>query len=406
MVLQSPFPPDIRVEKETRTLLKAGYNVFLLAKCNEGQRKEKNIEGVRVRRVNIAGCFVRKLQSLRFFLTFTHPLWRREIEKFVSDFNIEILHLHDLPLVKTGMGVARRKNLPIIVDLHENYPAVLQVWNKGTKGLRRIGNKILFNYQRWIKYEREICHKVDKIIVTVDEMKERLVKTHEISPEKITVASNTEDPEFVKSAKLDKSTVKKYKDRFIISYIGSFGPHRGINTAIKGMVYVKRQIPDALLLLVGKGGKFIEEQIRNLTKENNLEDNVEVLGWQPFNKVYSYMYVSTIGIVPHNKNEHTDHTIPHKLFQYMVVGKPVLVSSCKPLKRVVEETNSGLVFEAGDEKDLADKIIDLYNNENLRKELGKNGKKAVERRYNWRIEAKKLINLYRQLGNYHRRKKI
>lgn len=100
--------------------------------------------------------------------------------------------------------------------------------------------------------------------------------------------------------------------------------------------------------------------------------------------------MSDVCLVPHNKNSHTDTTIPHKLFQYMLEGKPVVVSSCKPLKRVVEETDSGLVSEAGKKKDLADKIIDLYNNENLRRELGENGKKAAQGRYNWQKETGSL----------------
>lgn len=90
----------------------------------------------------------------------------------------------------------------------------------------------------------------------------------------------------------------------------------------------------------------------------------------------------------------------------MLEGKRVVVSSCKPLRRVIEETNSGLVFKAGNGKDLADKVIDLYNNPSRRKELGENGEKAAQSRYNRWLKSKKLTNLYRQLGNYHTRKKI
>lgn len=97
--------------------------------------------------------------------------------------------------------------------------------------------------------------------------------------------------------------------------------------------------------------------------------------------------ISNVVDVDNFSDINTDATIPHKLFQYMLEGKPVVVSSCTPLKRMVEETNNGLVFEAGNAKELADKIIDLYNNKNLRGELGKNGKKAIQGRYigGWKV---------------------
>lgn len=408
MVLQSNFLPDIRVEKESRALLEAGYNVFLLARYSKGQRKEETIEGVRVRRVNvIAGSLLEKLHSLRFYLTFKNSFWKNEIEKFITDFDVGVLHIHDLRLVKTGVEVAKKNNLLTIADLHENYPEALQVWksnNKKTK-IKDFLLSPLKGLERWKNYERKCVEEVDKVIIVVEEARKRLLK-YGIPKKKITVISNVVDIDNFTNINTDENITQKYKNYFVISYIGGFGPHRGIDCTIEAMKYLKGTIEGIRMVLVGDKNKNYMKELKQLALKYDVYELIDFVGWQPFEKIPSYIRASDVCLVPHNKNPHTNATIPHKLFQYMLEGKPVVVSSCKPLRRVIEETDSGLVFEAGNKKDLADKIIDLYNNENLRRELGKNGKKAVQRRYNWRMESKKLINLYRQLGNYHRRKEI
>ncbi len=80
------------------------------------------------------------------------------------------------------------------------------------------------------------------------------------------------------------------------------------------------------------------------------------------------------------------------------MGKPVIVSDCQPLKRVAEETGCGLVFQAGEPINLAQKIVTLYNNEDLRNRLAANGKQSVEQEYNWQRESKKLLELYQKLS--------
>lgn len=81
----------------------------------------------------------------------------------------------------------------------------------------------------------------------------------------------------------------------------------------------------------------------------------------------------------------------------MFMKKPVLVSDCKPIKRIVEETASGLIFKSGKPKDLARKIINLYRNKDLRLLYGQKGYDAVMNHYNWEKESKKLISLYKSL---------
>ncbi|HDL78618.1 MAG TPA: glycosyltransferase, partial [Bacteroidetes bacterium] len=136
--------------------------------------------------------------------------------------------------------------------------------------------------------------------------------------------------------------------------------------------------------------------LKNLSVELGVENSVTFTGWLRFKESTQMIQNSDVCIIPHLSTEHTNTTVPHKLFQYMYLKKPVLVSSSPPLKRIVQEANSGLVFDAGNSADFADKLVQMFESGNLQK-WGENGHKAVLEKYNWKKESEKLIRIYRAL---------
>jgi len=390
MLLEHSFPPDIRVEKEAKALLEAGFDLSLV--CAD-RNDIDNWNGMKIYKVLIPKDLLSKAKRFLFVI---HPDFYKYLYYLFEKEYFDVIHVHDLKLVPTALKIKEKYGCKVVADLHENYPAGLREWNKSNNGLKAFLANNINSYERWIKIEKKVLTQVDKVIAVVEEMKNRLIAQHGIPEDKIIVVSNLEDIDFVKHAKVDEDILRKYEGKFVILYIGGFGMHRGIDTAINGMKYINKD--DALLLLVGKGSKKIENYFQSLIKENKLENKVELVGWQPFDKVFTYQKLADICIVPHNSNEHTDNTIPHKLYQYMMVGKPIIVSSCPPLARIVKEANSGLVFEAGNPKDFADKVMKIYEDKSLQKILGQNGHiYTFEKGHTWQEESKKLIKFYEEL---------
>ncbi len=399
MVLKKKFPPDIRVEKEVRTLHDANHRIHLLAyrSGKTDERPEEETEGLLIRRISAEWDQLpfarRQMKSLRFCLTFTNSYWASHIERYVRDFELDVLHVHDLPLVGTALNVSRKMGIPLVVDLHENYPAALKLSLEAEPIFR---SWFTPHPRRWVSYERRVVRAATHVVVVVDEAKERLIKDYDLEPDKIVVVMNVEDAHYFKTLDLDQDILTRYKDSFVLSYVGGGGKHRGLDTAIKAMPYLRESIPQAKLLLVGVGRQGGDEY-RRIAESQGVQDHVEIIGWQPFHKVPSYIEASHVGLVPHHQNPHTDATIPHKLFQYMLMSKPVIVSSCRPLKRIVEETKSGLVFHSGDPKHLAKQIQTLYSNSQLRTDCALHGHEAATHQYNWMTEGAKLTRLYQSL---------
>lgn len=398
MLLNAPYPSDLRVHKEASALLDAGFSVYLLCLRKTGEKFQDEVNGIKISRIdagknNMQLAFWDVLMSA----TSVHPKFKQALKSWVVRNNINVLHVHDLPLVGTALAVKKKLNIPVISDFHENYPEALRAWFEWKKNpVARLKNKLFMNPDRWTVHERNAVQKCDHVIAVVEEMKERLIKDYHISPGKVTVVTNSEEINFTHQQE-DPSIYIQYKNRFIITYSGNIGPHRGVDTVIDAMKYLKEQ-PIALVI-VGSGGSVVMKNLHERSVSLGVSDNVHFLGRQPFMKFYSFMKFTDVNVIPHKSNGHTDNTIPHKLFQAMMVGKPVLVSSSTPLKRIVSQTQTGLVFEAGDSKSCSEKILQLYYDRKLCEQLGKNGiQVTLHGSMNWEHTKESLINLYRSFS--------
>ena len=398
MILNAPYPADMRVKKETDALIKAGFSIYLLCLRRSNEKHNEVVEGINVTRIDGGkNNYQLALRDAVMSMTFKHPEFLKAMPPWLKKNEIKAIHVHDLPLAGSALAIQKKFDVKVIVDLHENYPEALRTWFEWKKGLIvKIKNKIFMNPSRWTQHERTAVHKSDYVIAVVDEMKERLIRTHGVSSDKVIVVSNTEEKSFLNQP-VDPAVYQNFKNKFRLVYSGGIGPHRGIDTAIEGMKYLQ-QYHDIELIIIGSGSNDVIQHLKTLSATTQVESHVHFLGHQPFQKFYSFMHLADVNIIPHKSNAHTNNTVPHKLFQSMMSGRPVLVSSSDPLKRIVEATSSGLIFEADNPKDFADKVLRLYNDKVLGATLGENGKRATESgKWNWDEEQKAFIKFYQQV---------
>jgi glycosyltransferase involved in cell wall biosynthesis len=398
MILNAPYPSDIRVKKEFDALRSAGFNVFLLCLRQDGEKYEDAEGDLHITRIDAGkNDYELAFWDVVMSMTFRHPLFRRAIPGWVKKNDIRSLHIHDLPVVGTALSLRKKLGIPVIADFHENYPDALRIWFEWKRNpLARVKNKLFMNADVWTRHEKKATMESDRVIAVVQEMKDRLVRDYQAPSDKISVITNSEDFSFLLQPE-DPEIYSAYPGRFIITYSGNIGPHRGVDTVIEAMQYL-RHYPEITFIIVGSGSEAVMHNLSGLVSRFELENNVFFLGRQPFAKFYSYMKFADANIIPHKSNGHTDNTIPHKLFQAMMVGKPVIVSSSAPLKRVVSQAESGMIFAADDAKDLSEKIIALYESKPLQQQLGSNGYNAtVKGKMNWQTDQQQLIDLYNKL---------
>lgn len=172
-------------------------------------------------------------------------------------------------------------------------------------------------------------------------------------------------------------------------YVGLVSKFRGLHHVISAMEKIVVDHPELRLVIVGSGGYVTD--LESLVIEKSLERYVEFTGWVDNSSVPQLINDCDIGLVPHKRCSHSDTTVPNKLFDYMAAGKPVIVSDARPLDRIVSTEECGLVFADGDIDALANSIITMMD-KSLRTRFGKNGRVAIEKRYNWEFDRQQFID--------------
>ncbi|WP_435360926.1 glycosyltransferase family 4 protein [Haloarchaeobius sp. DFWS5] len=405
MVLRKPFPRDVRVEKEARALLAAGHEVTLLCRGGDDRPARETLDGIEVCRVSESdlASLQRQRLSLGFLVTTRHRFWADALRSIHAQKAIDAIHVHDLPLVPTGISVGDEIGAQVVADLHENYPEAIRQWRRmhaREDVLSNVG--LLSKYaalpiRRWKRIERRAVRRADHVLAVCEEGRRHYLDDCAAADDRVSVVGNTVDLDR-DWFDADAEPVAGYEGEFVVSYVGKYAPHRGLEAVVEGFAKVMEEAPNARLLMVGApGNDRYGERFDAHCERHGVMDATTFTGWVDFEDVPNYMAASDVCLVPHADTPHTNTTLPHKLFQYMALGKPVLVSDVPPLQRVVGGTESGLVAEAGNPDAMAEAMTRLAEDADLRTRLGENGQAAVTKRFNWDRDAEELVSVYDSL---------
>jgi glycosyltransferase involved in cell wall biosynthesis len=297
-----------------------------------------------------------------------------------------------MQIARSVFRINRKCKLSLTLDLHENRPEIMRYYTH----VNTFPGKFLINPDRWKKFEYKYIKKADKVIVVTKEAKNYYLEEIPTDQEKFHVVPNSVRPAFYSDYKEDESITRKYEDNYTILYIGETGLRRGLETAIKSLEYLIPVIPNVKIVFVGESKT--DPMLKRLVREKQWNDYVEFTGWQDFQLFQSYILASDIGICPIHRNLHHDTTYANKIFQYLSLGKPIIVSDSTAQKNLAEEYQCGLVFRDREVKDFAEKVISLYRDREYYNQLSANAEKAIKENLNWDILSRELITLYSEIS--------
>lgn len=384
-IWSADWPWDIRIDKEIQTLLDNSYEVSILARNTNNLPIEETDNNLKIYRIH---NYIKNTKINNVITTpiYFNPIWVFEIFNIIKHLKPDIIIIRDIPLAPISIFIAKIFNIKIVLDMAENFPALIRI---NEKYISNPINKFLIcncNLYKWIE-KYSVLHS-DKIFTVIEESKERLLREYEICDSKISIISNT--PVVIPKALNRNTDSKKLK----IVYTGNIdGEFRGIQTLIKTAEILKNN-SDIEISIVGSGS-----YLKKILSETDIKalDNLNMLGYMQHEELLEYLKTQDIGIVPHIKCDCINYTIPNKLFDYMAHSLPIIVSSAKPLKRIVEGNDCGYVFESGNPQSLADLLIYIKNNKQELENKGKNGYNAVKEKYNWEYDGKELLKVIKNL---------
>lgn len=386
-VWKGSWPWDIRIDKICTSLGKAGADVRILAKLNSNEISFEKSEFYSISRHIISKINIFTLPIPYNFL------WKKAIEKEVVEFEPDIIMVREIMIAQQSAAIAKKYSIPVIMDMAENYPALMKLWKKYRHG---IINRILFHFLDIAKFTEKITvNKMNGIIVVCNEQIDRLYDDYTYNRDLVSVVHNT--PELSLGKYIDQNS-QANNERITFCHHGHLTDEKKIDIFLKSLLSIPNHRDKFKFIIAGSGESLTE--LQQIHKSFGSPDNIIFLGEYKFADLAGIIKQCDYGVLPYLANDFNNFTIHNKIFDYFAFGKPVIVSNAPPLKRLVNQTNAGLSFDFSSiesSKIMFDEIENTnYNN------LSHNTREAFTSQYNWENDSQTLINF---LSNFLKKSK-
>ena len=344
--------------KQCKTLAGKGYNVSLIVQHEKDEKIDK---------INIKGVDIPKNRKERMVKTV------RQVYKRALQCDADIYHFHDPELIPIGLKL-KRKGKKVIYDVHEDVPR--QILSKGW--IAAPFRKII----SWMaeRYEKRTAKQFDCIITATPYIRDRFFK---INKNSIDVNN------YPLLSELHTANTEWCRKEKLICYVGGIGKIRGIREMVQGIGMTKY----SLLL----AGEFESSEERDIAISKDGWSHIIELGHINRMEVKEVLLRSMAGMVVLHPIPNYLDALPVKMFEYMAAGIPVIASNFPLWKEIVEVNNCGICVNPLDVNEIADAINYIIDNPEQTKQMGENGRRAVEEKYNWEREESKLLKIYEGL---------
>jgi len=395
--------------KESRSLHRAGYDVYLIAPLNKDgfltdmggmpvAKQETIIDGIKIigfkpgqhsifglPKTDTISQWLRLGTNRR--LNFGQEPLSDIIEKGMK-INADVYHCHGIWSLYTGIQIKRKlkklgKNPKLVCDVHEFWSA------KSSAGDVReiLGSRVIAHFEK-------IAFKYTDYFITVNQIIRGYLLSHKPFI-KVEILYNSPVLSIFKEFKRSSSN-----ETIIICHEGALLFNRGMKEMLEVMKILKNKYNRRVKLTI-IGDVFGEEKnyFDNKVKEYQIDDVVEKTGWLAYEKVGDAISNCNIGIIFMKPTGNNMFSSPNKLLNYMRYGLPIVTVDLPEIRRIIIESQCGVVVTERTVDAIVDALSMLIDDIDLRHRLGQNGKKAIMEKYHWGIMEKKLLRVYYEIIN-------
>lgn len=303
----------------------------------------------------------------------------------------DIVLLGSTPPFQGAIGAALKiiRNKRFVYGIQDIFPDSLVSTGITKKGslIWKIG-RIIENFT--YKY-------ADKIIVISEDFKKNIMAKG-VPEDKIVVVYNWVDQNAVIDIPRDKNKLfDKYqldRSKFYIEYSGNIGLTQNMDMLLEVMKELKTTHPDIGLVLVGEGA--YKAQVEEIVKRDNLT-NVTMIPFQPYEDISYVFSLGDAGLVI-SKPGVGANSVPSKTWSIMSASRPVLANFDEnELKDILAGNECGIFTKAGNKEAFKKSIIKLYENRELCKKYGTNGRQFVMDNLTREVGTQKYVDVIKEV---------
>ncbi len=400
------FPPDVTGGGEIsnyvliKNLANLNHKVVVLTRKLDNLKPLKQEYNIEVQRI-ISNPFPATGYPLEPYSL----LLAKKIVSFLKNRNVRLLHVLDFRTTPGAIIAAKILRKPILVTIRNYWPmcprltmfipdqgectecapsSIIKCLGKWKTGLHHYILMIL---------RRLFLKRADKIICVSKFVRNILFQTLRISKSKLATLYNIPEYHTFDSTSIYQTNLKKdyglSEDDFIVGYVGRITFEKGIEYLIRAFDNIVKITDQIKLVIAGDGNKKIE--LQELVKELKLNKYVNFAGFITHEDIPSFYELCDIIVLP----SIWDEPLSRVLLETFHSSKPVIATKTGGTPEIIKDGENGLLVEPKNSDQIADKILFLYNNPDIRKRIQENVKSYSIKNLNSRALTKKFLNMYK-----------
>lgn len=381
LVENLPVPFDRRVWIEAKTLRDDGWSVVVISPMGEdGTRWHEILEGIEVYRYPLwvpGPGLTAHLIEYAFAIPATLVL--ALLVRLRG--RVDIVHACNPPDLLFPIGaVLKRAGASFVFDQHDLGPELYLAQGGRAGGL----------VHRLLLWAELHTYRAAAVVIGTNETyRDVAVGRGGVAPERAFVVRTSPDP-----ARLHADTPDprlKAGRRWMVTYLGTMGPQDGVELFVRAVSAVARRRPGEVhFCAIGSGDQL--DDLRALTSRLGLDGDLEFTGRLSDAALRRYLATADVGVSPDPANGFNELCTMNKTLEYMSMGLPVAAFDLKETR--ASAADAGVYARPNDPEDLADKIISLLDDPELRTRMGRIGQERIAGALSWKVSAKHLLTAY------------
>jgi len=379
MIAYTNYTTDSRVIRAAEAAVSSGYNVDFISLRRQNDTNKEIINGVNV--IRLKQFRYRGSSSIKYIKSYLEFCIRCLIKITILFFKKKylIIHVNNMPnFIVFSTIVPKLLGSKVILDIHDSMPDIF---------CSKFKNKFLYDI---LVFEEKISHCFSDLTITVHEpIKQDILKEHGLDLKKIEIIKNIADD------KLFTLSNKNYTDNFINAvFHGTIAERFGFENLLKGVKAVKKKFNNFKITIIGEGD--YEEILKKLISMYSLQDTVIFDNhFYPTAELPEVLSFYNLGVVSYEKSPATDYNLPAKLFEYILLGLPVLTVNNSAIEYYFSEEDF-IYYDSSDLNSFINVLSNLCEKPERLKDY-RNRILKIRDRFLWSSEKEKYIEIVKNL---------
>lgn len=313
----------------------------------------------------------------------------KDIKKILEKEKVDFIYQRHEVFSEFGPKLGKSLGIPVIIEFNNPFSWSIKYWYPMNKIVKALAIPFIWYY------EKKALKNADGITTVSHVLNDWLVE-HDID-KKIIVNPNAADPRIFYPRKNYKNLRKKYgiseKD-ILVGFVSTFRAWHGSEVLAEAALKVVSQKQNISFIFVGDG--FFRKSTENIIKSRYKGNKIVFTGAIPYKLIPNYLSVCDILVNPTKSTPDKSEFFgsPTKIFEYMSMGKAIISSNVGQMGKILEHKKDAYLVEPDNPSILAQVIIELSGNKELRKKMGKNARKKIVKNYTWEKNVENVIKLY------------